>query len=104
MMYLLAGRVIDQENLFLLPPVEPTVPSTTEAPTIAPTEDDWVPIFLDELDFTDEQRMVCGDNIQCLFDLNVTNEMDLAVTTLNHSVETEETRQIIGELCTIIFQ
>ena len=57
-----------------------------------------MPIFLDELDFTDEQKMVCGDNIQCLFDLNVTDEMDIAVQTLNHSIETEETRDVISEL------
>ena len=110
---LLAGRVINEENLFLAPPVIPTTqpPSTlgpsaspaTEAPTVAPTEDDWEPIFLDQLNFTDDQMMLCGDNIQCLFDLNVTDEMDLAMTTLNHSVETEETREEIGELCIIIF-
>ena len=113
LLYSFTGRVIDEENLFLLPvipttqppsTIEPTVTSTTEAPTIAPTEDDWVPIFLDELDFTDEQRMVCRENIQCQFDWNVTDSMDLGVATLNHSVETEETREIIGKLCSILFQ
>ena len=118
-MLLLIGRVPNEENLFLPPPVIPTTqppttqplttqPPTTLGPTVtptietlttAPTADDWVPIFLDELNFTTEQKMICGENIQCLFDLNVTDEMDVAVTTLNHSVETEETREVISELC-----
>ena len=107
-MYLLTGRVPDEENLFYVPEVpttqptstfEPSATSATEGTTTAPTEDDWVPIFLDELDFSDEQKMICGDNIQCLFDLNVTDEMNIAVTTLNHSIETEETRNVISKLC-----
>ncbi len=68
------------------------MPSSTEPPT----EEEWVPVFVDDLDFTPEQKMVCGENLQCLFDLNVTGEMDIAMETLNHGQETEETRDTIG--------
>mgnify|MGYP000474685049 CR=1 FL=1 len=44
--------------------------------------------------------MICGDNIQCLFDLNVTGETDFAMETLDHGQETEDTRDTIGT-CTL---
>ena len=42
----------------------------------------FVPIFSDELNFTEEQRVLCEDNLQCLFDLAVTEETTFAMETL----------------------
>ena len=43
--------------------------------------DEYVPIFFDELTFTDDQIAVCQGSKPCLFDLAVTNDTQLAVDT-----------------------
>ena len=40
------------------------------------------PIFVDELNFTDEQRELCNNDTQCLVDLVVTNDVNIALMTL----------------------
>lgn len=42
----------------------------------------FVPIFSDELNFTDAQRTICDNNARCLFDFAVTGEIELALDTL----------------------
>ena len=48
--------------------------------------DEYVPIFFNQLTFTDEQIAICKGNKPCLFDLAVTNDTQFAVNTK----ETEE--------------
>lgn len=62
----------------------------------------FVPIFLDELNFTDNQRMICENNLQCLFDLAVTGEMEFAMNTLEQEKVANTTVQILSKLVTPI--
>ena len=50
------------------------------------------PIFVDDLSFTDEQQQVCHNDTQCLVDLVVTDDVDLAMMTLtvNENITMEE--------------
>ena len=41
------------------------------------------PIYPEDLNFTDEQRELCNNDTQCLLDLVVTNDTDVALATLN---------------------
>lgn len=56
----------------------------------------FIPLFLDELTFTDEQRIACEGNDQCLFDLAVTGDMQFAENTLNHEKDANRTEEDIG--------
>ena len=59
-------------------------------------EDDFVPLFFDELNITDEHRMICEDNRQCIFDLIATENMTVAVNTLDHEKETNATEEVLS--------
>ena len=50
------------------------------------------PIFADDLNFTDDQRELCNNDTQCLVDLVVTDDVDLALMTLtvNENITREE--------------
>ena len=52
-----------------------------------------MPIFFDELNFTSEQVVICEDNLQCLFDLAVTGDMEIASNTLQFEKVTNATKQ-----------
>lgn len=56
----------------------------------------FVPFFFNLSDVTDEAAMMCQGNIQCLFDLTATGDIQLAMDTLNHEIETDV---IQSELC-----
>ena len=56
----------------------------------------FVPIFLDELTFTEDQKTACGDHVQCLFDLAVTGDMEFANNTLKEDRVANETKEILG--------
>lgn len=43
----------------------------------------FTPVFSSELNFTDEERALCGDDHACLFDLAVTGSKEFAMTTLD---------------------
>ena len=58
----------------------------------------FMPVFFDELNFTAEQRMICEDNPQCLFDLVVTGELEIAMNTLQFEKEANATKEILGKL------
>ena len=58
----------------------------------------FVPIFLDELNFTDDQRTTCENNLQCLFDLAVTGETEFAMTTLEQEKIANSTIEILRKL------
>lgn len=58
----------------------------------------FVPIFLDELNFTNDQREICENNLQCLFDLAVTEETDFAMKTLEQEKVANTTVEILSKL------
>ena len=43
--------------------------------------DEYVPVFFNQLTFTDEQIAACDGSKPCLFDLAVTNDTQFAATT-----------------------
>ena len=57
---------------------------------------DFQPIFLDELEFTDEQRAFCNDDDHCLYDLVVTQEEGVAMTTLEAVEEAARIQAVLG--------
>ncbi len=46
--------------------------------------------------FTDEQRIACEQNVQCLFDLAITGDMQFAQNTLNHEKDANRTQEDLG--------
>jgi hypothetical protein len=48
------------------------------------------------LTFTDEQRIACEQNVQCLFDLAITGDMQFAENTLNHEKDANRTQEDLG--------
>lgn len=61
------------------------------------TDQEFVPIFYDDLTFTDEQREVCENSDTCLFDLAVTNDMTFANNTLNQEKVANSTIAILSK-------
>ena len=59
---------------------------------------DYVPIFFDELDFTDDQITACNGNNQCLFDLAVTNDAEFARKTKEAEESANATIAILSML------
>lgn len=57
----------------------------------------FVPIFSDELNFTEMQRLICQNNMQCLFDFAVTGERDIALETLQHEQEANATHEELSK-------
>lgn len=43
----------------------------------------FMPVFPNQLNYTDEQRALCGDDHACLFDYAVTGSVSFAMTTLD---------------------
>ena len=87
------GRTTEDESLFYYP----------DARGRRQTYEDYqnhsfVPVFLDELIFTDEQRIACENNEQCLFDLVVTGDMQFAGNTLNHEKDVNRTGEELGNI------
>ena len=61
-------------------------------------EDEYTPIFIDDLEFTEEQKELCKDDLQCLYDLVITGEKDIAMDTLATGEEVEQTQAILGKV------
>lgn len=57
----------------------------------------FTPVFVDELTVTDEVAMTCEENPQCIFDLTVTGNREVAANALNHEKETNLTEGTISE-------
>ena len=55
------------------------------------------PVALEELTFTDEQRAMCNNDDECLFDLAVTGDEDLATVTLEASEEDAALQIMLSE-------
>jgi hypothetical protein len=58
---------------------------------------EFVPVFLDELTLTDDQRNACENNVECLFDLAVTGDMDFANNTLMEGKEANATIEVLSK-------
>ena len=61
------------------------------------TDEEFVPVFLDDLTFTDDQIVACEGNLECLFDLAVTGSMEFANTTLMDDREANQTKEVLGK-------
>ena len=59
---------------------------------------DDIPLFFEDLNITDAQRMTCEGNRECIYDLVVTGDPEIAMATLNDQRETNETREVIRML------
>ena len=85
--YLFTGRVDPEESLFY----NAGRLKRQTAPDV-----EFVPIFFDDLNITEAQRMICEDNQQCLYDLAVTRDVKFAVNTLDHQKETNATKEVLS--------
>lgn len=59
--------------------------------------EDFVPIFYEDLTFTDEQRKACENIDACLFDLAVTSDMSFASNTLDQEKVSNSTTAILSK-------
>ena len=78
---------------------QPTDFPTTIEPTNPEPEEEFIPIFFNQLNFTDHQIMLCEGNNQCLFDFAVTGEEEFAMETLASNKKAQETRDILSKSC-----
>jgi hypothetical protein len=60
-------------------------------------DSDFVPLFFDELNVTDEVSMMCQGNQECILDLIVTGDIEVAEATLENERETNATVDTISE-------
>lgn len=60
-------------------------------------EETFTPRFLDDLEVTDDVAMTCEGNIQCIFDLTATGDLEVAMNTLHEEREANMTRETISE-------
>ena len=58
--------------------------------------DNFEPIFLSELNFTDDQILSCEGNVQCLFDLAITNDTEVGMQTLEEEKVVNATIDLFG--------
>ena len=56
------------------------------------------PVFIEQLNFTDEQIALCGDDEGCLFDFVVTGEAEVARATMEDNEDTATSITALGEL------
>lgn len=56
----------------------------------------FVPLFFDQLNYTREQIVMCENNQQCLFDLVVTGDVEIASNTLKFEKNTNATKESFG--------
>ena len=60
------------------------------------TEEPFVPVFFDQLTFTDEQSAICEGDEQCLLNLLVTNDMEVGILTLEEQRTVNTTTDQFG--------
>ena len=58
----------------------------------------FVGVTVENLTFTDEQRVMCNNDETCLFDLAVTGNEEIAVATLEASEENQMVQGIISKM------
>ena len=59
---------------------------------------EFEPIFFSDLNYTDDQILVCEGNAQCLFDLAITNDTEIGMQTLEEEKEANATIDLLGML------
>ena len=100
--YFMIDRITQEETLFSYGPFS-RKKRQLEAPPFECTSFDncgnssIAPVTLDELTFTEEQRVMCNNDDTCLFDLAVTEDMDVAAATLESSEEDARLQAIISK-------
>ena len=87
-----SGEVTGTESIFI-----------TESRRKRQTNDEFVPIFFEDLTITDDQRMVCGNDEACLFDFAVTQDIDLANNNLEQQRETNETVEVASKFISCLW-
>ena len=88
------GQVSQEESLFFYPGFQ----GRRKRQTYDEFQNlDFVPIFRDELNFTDDQEQACEGNAECLFDLAVTGDMEFANNTLNQDKFGNETKEVLSK-------
>lgn len=65
--------------------------------------EDYNPVYLEDLEFTDDQRKMCENNNECLFDFVVTGNTEVALTTLNDQKRDNATHEILSKCICIQF-
>ena len=82
------GAVTDEENLFL---------PMTDRRRKRQNPDTFVPILFENLNFTEEQIKLCEGNEECLFDLAVTDEKQIAAVALEEQKTVNTTKEQLGK-------
>ena len=88
-LFILPGNVSETESLFR----DPFPLDERKRRQI----DEYVPIFFNELTFTNEQIATCEGNKPCLFDLAVTNDTQFAADTKEVEVIANATIDILSK-------
>lgn len=87
------GQVSPEESLFFYPAGGRRKRQTYEEYQNL----EFVPIFLDQLTFTEEQELVCEGHVECLFDLAVTGDMEFANNTLMEDKFANTTKEVLSK-------
>ncbi len=59
--------------------------------------EDFEPRYLEDLEITEAQRMTCENNDECIYDLVITGDNTVALTTLNDQKEENETYSVLSK-------
>ena len=57
----------------------------------------FTPLYPDEIEYNDEQRAICGDDMGCLFDFAATGSADVARENLESVKELENTTSALSK-------
>lgn len=57
----------------------------------------YVPIYFDQLNFTEEQKEVCNNDRQCMYDIAITGNQELALETREENVNLTTTVGILSK-------
>ena len=87
------GQTTEEESLFYYPGTRGKRQTYHDYQNLS-----FVPLYLDQLNFTEEQVIACEDNVQCLFDLAVTGDMEFAMNTLTHEKNASSTQEDLGNM------
>ena len=58
----------------------------------------FTPLFPDEIEYTDEQRAICGDDASCLFDFAATGSREVARENLESVEDLDNTTTAISTI------
>ena len=65
--------------------------------------DDFQPLFFEDLNITEAHRAVCNNNTECIYDLIASGNETLALATLEFEVETVTLQEELG-MCLNIYK